>query len=161
MNPSRASTPTPGPDTAPAGLGCTCFRLRSLSRVVTQIYDRALAPSGLKVTQYSLIAHARRPRGSSAPSVSELAQALYTDRTTLTRNLKPLQESGLIEVGAGADSRSRAVCVTTKGEAAYQEARALWRAAQDRMQRVCGAEKIAQLHALAEELLPVLGRETA
>ena len=140
----------------PAAPGCTCFRLRSLSRVVTQIYDHALAPAGLKVTQYSLIAQARRGTGAPAPSVSELAQALYTDRTTLTRNLRPLQEAGLVELGAGADSRSRAVRVTPRGEAAFQQARALWREAENQVRIKCGAERTVQLHRLAEELLPVL-----
>src|SRR3989442_2749730 len=130
---------------------CTCFRLRSLTRRVTQLYDQALAPSGLTVTQYSLLAHALRE--GAAPTLSELAQLLYTDRTTLTRNLKPLADAGLIKVGDGADARSKAVLVTAKGRSALQAARPLWKAAQARLRAQAGDRRLAALHGLIEELL--------
>ena len=66
---------------------CTCFKIRSLARQVSQLYDDMLAPSGLRRTQYSLIAHPRRPRGRNAPTVSELAAAIFTDRTTRATTL--------------------------------------------------------------------------
>src|SRR2546422_6098131 len=106
---------------------CTCFRLRSLTRRVTRLYDQALAPSGLTVTQYSLLARALRQ--GAAPTLSELAQQLFTDRTTLTRNLKPLANAGLVKVGDGADARSKAVLVTAKGRGAPRAALPLWRGA--------------------------------
>src|SRR5436853_5734315 len=102
---------------------CTCFRLRSLTRRVTQLYDQALAPSGLTVTQYSLLAHALRH--GAAPTVSELAKQLFTDRTTLTRYLKPLADAGLPKLGDGADARSQAVLVTAKGRRPLPAARPL------------------------------------
>ena len=129
-----------------SAVGCTCFKLRSLSRRVTQLYDHVLAPSGLKVTQYSLIAHARRRNGASAPTVTELAQQLYTDRTTLTRNLKPLVDAGLIAVEDGADARSKGVVVTAEGESAYQAARVLWKEAQSQMRERAGEPQLAALH---------------
>ena len=135
---------------------CTCFKLRSLSRRVTQLYDQALAPAGLKVTQYSVIGHARRRDGVAAPTVSELAQALVTDRTTLTRNLKPLVDAGFLKIGSGADGRSKAVCVTAKGEAVYQSARPLWRLAQARIRELAGVEQLAALHGMIEAILPQL-----
>jgi len=92
--------------------------VRSLARRVTQLYDDTLAPSGLRITQYALIAHARRPKGAPAPTVSDLAAALVTDRTTLTRNLRPLIAAGLVRVEAGGDARSKAVRVTDAGEQA-------------------------------------------
>ncbi|MEE8273100.1 MAG: MarR family transcriptional regulator, partial [Alphaproteobacteria bacterium] len=67
---------------------CTCFNLRKAARAVTQLYDAALGPSGLRATQFSLIA-ALGVRG--APTISQLAKAMVMDRTTLTRNLKPLE----------------------------------------------------------------------
>jgi hypothetical protein len=88
-------------------VACTCFKLRSLARRVTQLYDHEMAPSGLKVTQYSLLAHAMRGTVGVAPTVSELADAMFTDRTTLTRNLRPLVAAGFIEVAAGPDARSK------------------------------------------------------
>ena len=133
---------------------CTCIKLRSLSRRVTQLYDQALSPSGLKVTQYSVIAHARRKDGSVGPTVSDLADALFTDRTTLTRNLKPLMDAGFIKVSSGADARCKAVCVTPAGEAAYQAARPLWKQAQVRMRNLAGDDQLAALHGLIEAILP-------
>ena len=130
---------------------CTCFRLRSLTRRVTQLYDRALAPSGLTVTQYSVLAHALRQ--GAAPTLSELAQLLYTDRTTLTRNLKPLADAGLVKVGDGADARSKAVLVTAKGRGALRAARPLWKEAQVRLRAQAGDRRLAALHELIEELL--------
>jgi DNA-binding MarR family transcriptional regulator len=130
---------------------CTCFRLRSLTRRVTRLYDRVLAPSGLTVTQYSALAHALRQ--DAAPTVSELAQQLFTDRTTLTRNLKPLADAGLVKVGAGADARSKAVRVTAKGRSAFRAARPLWKEAQARLRAQAGGARLAALHGLIEELL--------
>src|SRR5712692_3301986 len=101
---------------------CTCFRLRSLTRRVTQLYDQALAPAGLTVTQFSLLAHARRHDGP--PSVSALADA------------------GLVKVAGGSDARSKAVMVTKKGEAAWRAARPLWQEAQARMRARAGAGRL-------------------
>jgi DNA-binding MarR family transcriptional regulator len=141
--------------------GCTCFKLRSLTRRVTQLYDRVLSPSGLKVTQYSLIANARGREVSTAPTVTELAQKLFTDRTTLTRNLRPLVDAGFIRIGAGSDERSKAVIVTAKGEEVYQAARPLWRAAQTLMQERLGNPELAALHELIDNLLPRLEEHDA
>ncbi len=144
-----------------APLGCTCFKLRSLTRRVTQLYDQVLAPSGLTVTQYSLIAHARRRDDARPPTVSELALGLFADRTTLTRNLKPLVKAGLINVGSGADARSKAVIVTAKGEDAYRAARPLWKAAQALMRDRAGEPRLAALHAMIDTLLSQLGESEA
>jgi DNA-binding MarR family transcriptional regulator len=135
-------------------VACTCFKLRSLARRVTQLYDHEMAPSGLKVTQYSLLAHAMRGTVGVAPTVSELADAMFTDRTTLTRNLRPLVAAGFIEVAAGPDARSKAVRVTAAGEAAFRAARPLWKAAQARMHSLAGETEVASLHALVDTLLP-------
>jgi DNA-binding MarR family transcriptional regulator len=133
--------------------------LRSLSRRVTRFYDQALAPARLKVTQYSLIAHARRRAGPAGPTVSELAAALFTDRTTVTRNLRPLIDAGWLALGPGGDARSKEVLVTTAGEAAFQAARPLWRAAQARVRELAGAEQLESLHGLIDSLLPLFGAE--
>src|SRR2546427_205088 len=130
---------------------CTCFRLRSLTRRVTQLYDQALAPSGLTVTQYSLLAHALRQ--GPAPTLSELPQQLFTDRTTLTRNLKPLADAGLVKVGGGADARSKAALVTPKGRRALRAARPLRQEAQARVRAEAGDGRLAALHGLIDELL--------
>ena len=158
VNPQPVSAGAPAAALVHArGSACTCFKLRSLARRVTQIYDQTLAPSGLKVTQYSVLGHARRKAGVAAPTVSELAQALLTDRTTLTRNLKPLVDAGFLKISSGADARSKAVCVTPKGEQAWQDARPLGKVAQVRMHNLVGGAQVASLHDLIDTILPQLG----
>src|SRR2546430_9248050 len=133
---------------------CPCIRLGSLTRRVTQLYDQALAPSGLTLTQYSVLAHALRQ--GAAPTLSELAQLLYTDRTTLTRNLKPLADAGLLKLGDGADARSKAVLVTAKGRGALRAARPLWKEAQARLRAQAGGGGPAALAGFIEGLVPAL-----
>ena len=93
----------PAIDTS-ADLPCTCFRLRSAARRMTQVYEHALRPTGLKITQYSLLANLAR---SGSHSVTALARVLATDRTTLTRNLAPLERDGLVKITDGPDARPR------------------------------------------------------
>lgn len=122
---------------------CTCFRLRKLSRLVTQRYDRELAPSGLNVNQYSILRRAtRQPR-----PVGELARELGMDRTTLTRDLKPLAAAGWIQLAAGpTDGRQRCIHVTSAGQAALDTAQPLWRKAQDAVEAVLGVAGVGALH---------------
>ena len=102
------SPPSTGATTCPtqpvSGAPCTCFMVRSLSRKISQLYDDTLAPSGLKGTQFSLLAQARVRRGQEPLSVSALAQRLNTDRTTMTRNLRTLEQAGLIALVPGKDA---------------------------------------------------------
>ncbi len=109
---------------------CTSFNLRKAARAVTQFYDEALKASGLKSTQFSLLTMAAAAGG--AP-ISRLADDMAMDRTTLTRNLRPLEEAGLIRIEAGDDRRVRRVVVTADGEHALSRAVPMWRRAQTRM----------------------------
>jgi DNA-binding MarR family transcriptional regulator len=136
---------------------CNCFLIRSLSRKVSQLYDDILAPSGLRGTQYSLMLTARKGIAGAPASVSALAGRLNTDRTTLTRNLRILQEAGYIELVAGRDARSKCVQLTPSGEAALREAQTLWRKAQREVRTRCGDETIDQFQQLAMAMLPRLG----
>jgi DNA-binding MarR family transcriptional regulator len=122
---------------------CTCFRLRKLSRLVSQRYDRELAPAGLNINQYSILRRAqRKPR-----PVGELARELGMDRTTLTRDLKPLSASGWIELVQGAtDARQRCISVTAAGKAALETAAPLWRRAQDAVDALLGTAGVGVLH---------------
>lgn len=134
--------------------GCTCFRVRRLARRVTQIYDRVLAPSGLRVTQFSLLAVVIR---ADAMPIGAIAVALDMDRTTLTRNLKPLVDAGLLSlVRSSIDARQREARVTAEGRARHAEARRLWRRAQDELQRILGAPQVASLHRLFDGLIDTL-----
>ena len=133
---------------------CTCFMVRSLSRKISQLYDDVLAPSGLKGTQFSVLLQARTRRGHAPLTVSALAAVLHTDRTTMTRNLRTLEQAGLITLQAGTDARSRCVVVTEAGEAAFRQALDLWKQAQAQIRTLCGAEQIMALEQLVDHLLP-------
>lgn len=148
--PSRARiTSTAAAPRTPAAR-CTCFMVRSLSRKISQLYDEALAPSGLKGTQFSLLLQAR---GKVSLSVSALAAALHTDRTTMTRNLRTLEQAGFITLQAGADARSRCVVVTAEGEAAFRQGLKLWKQAQAQVRALCGVDQIAALEQLVDHML--------
>jgi DNA-binding MarR family transcriptional regulator len=125
--------------------GCTCAQLRKLTRRITQHYDARLAPAGLRVTQFSLLATLCHggPAGLSA-----LAESMEMDRTTLTRNLKPLAAAALVELAPGDDGRERLVAATPRGRRAWLAARAEWRRAQDEVNRVLGVDQVAALHEL-------------
>ncbi|VFR32333.1 Transcriptional regulator, MarR family [plant metagenome] len=117
---------------------------------MTQLYDAALAPCGLTVSQRSILVHIQRLGGS--PTMSELAQAMVLDRSALARNVKPLERDGyLVQKPNAADGRSRLVEVTASGRAKLAESNALWRKAQRRFEDVYGPDRAAALRvALAE-----------
>lgn len=114
---------------------CACFNIRKASRVVTQHFDEIMQSSGLRVTQFSILV-VIAIRGM--PTMSELAEALVMDRTTLTRNLKPLEEQGLVKIVPGTDRRTRAISVTAKGHKTLGKALPLWRKAQGSVTRYLG-----------------------
>lgn len=128
--------------------GCTCARLRKLTRRVSQRYDQVLAPVGLRVTQYSLLANLEKNEGAT---ITALARTLGMDRTTLVRNLKPLEQSGFVAQGAGARGNERAVSLTAEGRAVLQRARPLWSRAEKEVRAALGADTITHLHALIDE----------
>lgn len=138
--------------------GCTCNKLRRLTRRVTAVYDHALAGVGLRVTQYSLLSHLRGYRDEFARTgrpIAQLAEALDLDRTTLTRNLKPLVAAGWVEIEAGTDdARQRLVCITSDGRAVLEAARVHWRRAQEEVTATIGAADAARLHQMLDDYLP-------
>jgi DNA-binding MarR family transcriptional regulator len=109
---------------------CACRNLRRTARAVTQLYDDTLRPSGLRITQFTLLVAV----GLSEPvPITRLADALDLDRTTLARDLKPLTERGLVEITPGEDRRTRVVRLTRQGRDAVARAYPLWRQAQARI----------------------------
>ena len=107
---------------------CNCLAIRKAARHVTQFYDRRLAAAALTTPQFSILARLRR-RGPS--TINELAEDLVMDRTTLGRNLRPLEREGLLAIAADPqDRRRRALAVTPEGEARLAQAGPLWAAAQ-------------------------------
>jgi DNA-binding MarR family transcriptional regulator len=106
---------------------CVGFNTRRATRLITQYYDKILAPTGLRSTQYSLLSGLSMMGESS---MQDLAFILAMDRTTLTRNLSPLQKKGLVKVSVGSDRRSRPIMVTPKGMIALENALPYWQKAQ-------------------------------
>ncbi|PWF48389.1 MarR family transcriptional regulator [Massilia glaciei] len=127
-----------------------------MTRTMSRVYDQHLAAVGLKTTQYSLLANVAR----AALPVAELADILATERTTLTRNLKPLIEAGWVTLNPGADGRVRMVTITPAGLAKVKSAKVAWRAAQDETERLLGRDAVRALHhqldATLTRLLPLL-----
>lgn len=137
-------------------LGCTCFALRKLTRTVSRLYDQHMARVGLKTTQYSLL---KNVAYASLP-VAELAARVAVERTTLTRNLRPLIDAGWVTLEAGADSRQRIVTITEAGRAKTRSAGQAWRAAQAEIEQTLGIDAVRALHAslgaAMDQLSPLL-----
>ena len=131
------------------GRECAALRARMASRRVSRAFDEALRPVDLKVTQFTLLAAIRR---GAPESISELAEALAMERTTLTRNLRILERRGLIEIGPEGRRRARALRLTAKGETLLERALPLWRRAQDRVVARLGERRWREARALLEEL---------
>jgi len=147
------SSPPPSAAAHTGPRGCTCLRLRRLTRRVTAVYDRALSAAGMRVTQYSLLGHLR---GLSGVPMSELAEMLDMDRTTLTRNLKPLIDSGWVRVRSSEeDARIRLVQLTPAGEQRWQMARVYWRQAQDEINDTIGPANLVGLHQMLDTCVPL------
>lgn len=126
--------------------------MRKLSRLMSQRYDQALAPAGINLNQYSIL---RRTGGQGRP-LGEIAHELGMDRSTLSRDLKPLVEAGWIESVAGADARQRRLRITAAGRRRIERAQPLWRAAQDQIDRGLGLDGIALLHAQLDKAIAQL-----
>ncbi|MGH8053489.1 MAG: MarR family winged helix-turn-helix transcriptional regulator [Stenotrophomonas sp.] len=133
---------------------CTCFQLRRAARRVSQVYDHHLAAADLSLNAYSILRRAREPRPLGA-----LADALGMDRTTLTRNIKPLIESGLLQSQTGDDPRQREVRITAAGKRRLQKALPLWQQAQDEIEAVFGSKPVAGLNQQLEALNNALEAE--
>lgn len=136
--------------------GCTNFKVRQLSRRLSQRYDAEVAQSGLKTTQYSLLSNLAR-LGPSRPV--DLAGELKMTASTLSRNLQPLIAAGWIVQSAGADARSQLVQVTVSGEAKRREAQQYWKLAQQKMNALLGVERVIALHQLIDEAMALLGAD--
>lgn len=134
----------------PAAGSCTCSRVRGLARRLTALYDAALAPHGLTVTQYAALV--TLVRSDEPLPVAELARRLDMDRTTTSRLVGPLETEGLVtRVAAGSgDARSRPLRPTPKGRRRLAAAVPAWEIAQRDVETMLGERLRASLHATAE-----------
>ena len=118
-------------------LPCACANLRRADRLVSQFYDAALRPSGLRITQFTLLQALTLAPGVSQKQLGELLQI---DSTTLTRTLAPLRKKGWLRSAAGTDRRELRLSLTAAGEREYERALPDWRKAQAGLRKALGKE---------------------
>ncbi|HEY1796241.1 MAG TPA: MarR family winged helix-turn-helix transcriptional regulator [Stellaceae bacterium] len=133
-----------------SGDECNCLAIRQAARHVTQFYDQFLAPTGLRATQYAILTRLRR---DGPLPINALAAALVMDRTTMGRNILPLQRDGLIEiVSSEADRRRRELRLSVTGLARQRAASELWEAAQAGFEATLGRKRSAKMRNLMREI---------
>ncbi|MEC4681106.1 MAG: MarR family winged helix-turn-helix transcriptional regulator [Nitrospirota bacterium] len=121
---------------------CVCFNLRKTARWVTQLYDDALRPTGLRATQFSLLS-ATSHLGTA--TINQLAEVMVMDRTTLTRNLKPLESQGYLRIHPGKDRRQREVTLRAGGNNILKQAMPLWERTQKHVVESLGKDRTGRL----------------
>ena len=125
---------------------CNCFMARSAARHVTQLYDQFLAPVGLHVTQFSILAKLKR---LGPETINALAKEMVMDRTTLGRNVLPLERDGLIKIEvSAADGRAKQLHLTKAGEKRLLAGREAWAQAQARFDDRFGAKRAADFRTM-------------
>ena len=141
---TRGSTiPT---ETLPETDDCNCFAVRSAARHVSQFYDQFLAPIGLRTTQFSILAKLKR---LEPLTINALAKDMVVDRTTLGRNVLPLERDGLIRIEPiASDRRAKELHLTNAGEKRLQAALKAWSRAQAQFETTFGTKRAAELRAL-------------
>ena len=131
---------------------CCCFNMRKINRAVTQFFDEYLEQSGIRITQYTLLVEIA---ASPAKTLSEIAASLIMDRTTLTRNLKPLLKADYIANTKTVDKRSKSYILTDKGRHIVDQATPLWQEAQDKIIHSFGSHEYKALREELEKLLKI------
>ena len=123
-------------------LKCYCASLRQAARVISQQYDAALRPSGLTLTQFTLLTALKENPGARA---NDLVDALAMDQTTLSRTLKLMEDTDLIEREAGEDRRASHWTLTGEGRKQLRKAEPLWEAAQESVKSSLGEQDARRL----------------
>ncbi len=121
---------------------CACAAIRKTSRAITQFYDAALQPSGLRATQFTLLVAVTV---AEAATITDLADRLVMDRTTLVRDLRLLERQGRVSIASGRDRRTRVVTITEKGVQIMAQALPLWERAQARVVAGIGNDRVRSL----------------
>jgi DNA-binding MarR family transcriptional regulator len=125
---------------------CNCFAVRSAARHVTQFYDQHLASSGLRTTQFSILSKLKR---NGPMTINRLAEEMAMDRTTLGRNILPLERDGLMRIQPAAhDRRAKELHLTAVGVKRQQAALKAWTEAQGRFEETFGPQRAAQLRTM-------------
>ena len=109
---------------------CACFNLRKATRAVTQMFDAALQPLSLRATQFTILATVAQ---QEPIQITELAQRLVMDRTTLSRDLGPLEKQRWVRIEPGEDRRTRVVELTIHGRRLLKQALPTWKRTQEKV----------------------------
>ena len=129
---------------------CACHKVRMAARAVTRAYDDALRPAHLRATQLAVLVAVGKDRSIS---IAALAKLMEMDRTTLTRNLRPLAKEGLIVVGPEGWRRSRTLEITKKGQSRLRETLPYWEQAQAALRRKLGEQNWGRIHHCLDQLI--------
>jgi DNA-binding MarR family transcriptional regulator len=129
--------------------GCTCHKARRLARALVRLYDREMVPNGLTVGQFSML----RTLAPHPMKTGEFADELGVERTTLTRNLRPLISDGLVVATRGADARTRLLAVSDKGRDVMRRSKSDWRRVQCQIEDLLGEMRVAALHEMIDGVL--------
>jgi DNA-binding MarR family transcriptional regulator len=129
---------------------CNCLAARKAARYLTAAYDKVLAPSGLRITQFTILYKLAR---LGPMTIKPLAAAIAMDRTTLATNLKPLERDGLLVTAAAEDRRATAIEITETGRARLNAAIPLWTLAQRQFEASCGDGAASQLRSALGRVL--------
>jgi DNA-binding MarR family transcriptional regulator len=134
---------------------CPAFRVRQASRVLAKVYDDELAPLGLQLSQLPVVC-ALAMFGDRGATMSRLAQAVVMDRTTLTRNIRPLERAGLLRVARSPDdARTKVVVITRAGERMIEAVFPVWERVLRRLKKRLGEDSLAALHERLDEVIAI------
>lgn len=132
---------------------CNCLALRQAARHITQFYDQFLVPTGLRVSQFGILARLRRV---GPMTINALAKELVMDRTTLGRNILPLEREGLIAIKQSkTDRRSKELHLTEVGRERLRAAAAGWAEAQTQFEAAFGGERSTDLRSLLHSVTAI------
>ena len=129
---------------------CACLKVRTAARALTRFYDDAFRPVGLRVTQLSVLVAVAF---SEAVSIASLSRLLGMDRSTLTRNLRPLEAKGLVALGPEGHHRSRTLSITSKGDQLVRKALPIWEETQQQLREELKKPHWTNLHAELDHVI--------
>jgi DNA-binding MarR family transcriptional regulator len=140
---------------------CTCIRARQAARALTKLYDEALRPAGIQTSQVSVLV-AVAHFGEAGASIHALADVLGMDRSTLSRNLRPLEKLGLLRVARSPeDARLRLVLLTKQGERVIERVYPLWQRAQRELEKRAGSDLPRSVRESLKQLLDKVASDDA
>lgn len=134
---------------------CSCFYLRRAARLVTRQYAETMKAAGLKSSQFSILSMLSF---HGELTITELADKMGLERTSMSRNLHPMEKDGLISVSDERDNRRRYISLTRQGQVTYKKALPLWNQAQQQFREQLGADEMKTLKQLLKRTAELVGK---